>query len=108
MPDLGYLLAAVALGSVVTIALRALPFAILKPLRRSKFVAALGRWMPAGILLILAIVILRDEFVARADHWWAVIAATAVTVVVHLVGRRRAVLSVAAGTTCYIVLINLF
>ncbi|MEJ6489504.1 AzlD domain-containing protein [Leucobacter sp. USCH14] len=107
MPDLGYLLAAVALGSVVTIALRALPFAILKPLRRSKFVAALGRWMPAGILLILAVVILRDEFVARTGHWWAVIAATAVTVVVHLVGRRRAVLSVAAGTTCYIVLINL-
>ncbi|MGW9020045.1 branched-chain amino acid transporter permease [Leucobacter chromiiresistens] len=108
MPELGYLLAAVAIGSVVTIALRALPFAILKPLRRSKFVAALGRWMPAGILCILAIVILRDELVARADHWWAVLAATAVTIVVHLAGRRRAVLSVAAGTACYILLINLF
>ena len=27
--------------------LRALPFAVLKPLRKSKFVQALGRWMPA-------------------------------------------------------------
>ncbi|GAA2187044.1 MULTISPECIES: branched-chain amino acid transporter permease [Leucobacter] len=107
MPDLGYLIAAVAVGAVITIALRALPFAILKPLRRSKFVTALGRWMPAGILFILAVVILRDELAARPSHWWAVLVATAVTIVVHLVGRRRAVLSVAAGTACYIVLLNL-
>ena len=108
MPELAYLLGAVAIGSIITIALRALPFAILKPLRRSKFVAALGRWMPAGILFILAVVILRDELVARTDHWWAVIAATAATIAVHLLARRRAVLSVAAGTACYILLINLF
>ncbi|MEV8337345.1 AzlD domain-containing protein [Leucobacter sp. NPDC077196] len=107
MPDLGYLVAAVAIGATITIALRALPFAILKPLRRSKFVMTLGRWMPAGILCILAVVILRDELVARSEHWWAVLVATAVTVVVHLVGRRRAILSVAAGTACYIVLLNL-
>lgn len=106
MPDLGYLLAAVAVGAIITIALRALPFAILKPLRRSKFVIAIGRWMPAGILLILAVVILRDELMARSDHWWAVLVATAVTIVVHLLGRRRAVLSVAAGTACYILLLN--
>lgn len=107
MPELSYLIVAVVVSGVITIALRALPFAILKPLRKSRFVQALGRWMPAGILLILAVVILRGEAVNRPGDLWAVAAATAVTVVVHLLGKRRALLSIAAGTTCYVLLLNL-
>lgn len=103
-----YLIAAIAIGGVITLGLRAIPFAMLKPLRRSKFVRTLGQWMPAGILLILAVVVLRDEFVARAGQWWIVLAAAAVTVGVHLFLGRRVLLSVAAGTACYVVLVNLF
>ncbi|QIM16893.1 branched-chain amino acid transporter AzlD [Leucobacter insecticola] len=106
MPETGYLIAAVAVAGLITLALRALPFAILKPLRKSRFVQALGRWMPAGILLILAVVILRNEIMASPGRLWAVAVATAVTVVVHLLGKRRALLSIAAGTTCYVVLLN--
>ncbi len=106
MPDTLYLVAAVAVAGVVTLALRSLPFAILKPLRRSRFVQALGRWMPAGILLILAVVVLRDEILSGPDRLWAVAAATAVTIAVHLLGKRRALLSIAAGTACYVVLLN--
>ncbi|MCW2287362.1 branched-subunit amino acid transport protein AzlD [Leucobacter luti] len=107
VPELGYLIAAIATAGLITLALRALPFAILKPLRKSKFVQALGRWMPVGIMLILAVVVLRDEFVQRPDQSWAVIVAAAVTIAVHLLGKRRALLSIAAGTACYILLINL-
>lgn len=106
MPETGYLIAAVVISGLITLALRALPFAILKPLRKSHFVQALGRWMPAGILLILAVVILRDEIIARPGQLGAVAAATALTVAVHLLGKRRALLSIAAGTTCYVLLIN--
>ena len=53
MPETWYMIAAVAIGGVITVLLRALPFAILKPLRKSKFVKALGQWMPAGLLVIL-------------------------------------------------------
>ena len=42
MPETWYMIAAVAIGGVITLLLRALPFAILKPLRKSKFVKALG------------------------------------------------------------------
>nr|WP_237464775.1 AzlD domain-containing protein [Leucobacter luti] len=91
----------------ITLALRVLPFAILKPLRKSRFVQALGRWMPVGIMLILAVVVLRDEVAQRPDHAWAVAAAALVTVAVHLLGRRRALLSIAAGTASYILLLNL-
>lgn len=102
-----YLIAGVAIAGLITLGLRTLPFAALKPLRTSRFVTAIGRWMPAGILLILAVVVLRDQFVDSGTHWWAVLVATAVTVGVHLAAGRRALLSIAAGTASYVALINL-
>lgn len=106
-PALWYLIAAIAISGLITLGLRALPFAILKPLRRSKLVQKLGIWMPAGLLLILVIAVLRDEVIARPGEIWAIAAASAVTVVVHLTCKRRALLSIAAGTACYVVLLNL-
>lgn len=106
-PALWYLIAAIAISGLITLALRALPFAILKPLRRSKLVQKLGIWMPAGLLLILVIAVLRDEIIARPGELWAIAAASAVTVAVHLGCKRRALLSIAAGTACYVVLLNL-
>lgn len=106
-PTTGYLIAAVAISGIITLALRALPFAILKPLRKSRFVQALGRWMPAGILLILAVVVLHEQGTAHPGRILALGIASAVTVAVHLLGRRRALLSIAAGTACYVALINL-
>ncbi|NLB46756.1 MAG: branched-chain amino acid transporter AzlD [Microbacteriaceae bacterium] len=108
MPELWYMIAAVLLSGVITLLLRALPFAILKPLRKSKFVQALGRWMPAGLLLILAIVMIAGEIVARPGKVWVVAVASAVTVLVHLFGGRRALLSIFVGTAVYVTLLNLF
>lgn len=105
MTDTVYLLAAVLVAGLITLALRALPFAILKPLRKSRFIQALGRWMPAGILLILAVVVFRGEIVADPGRAWAVVIAAGVTVAVHLLAKRRALLSIAAGTACYILLL---
>ena len=104
----GYLITASVIGGLITLGLRALPFAILSQLRRSKFVKVLGEWMPAGIILILAVVVLRGEIVARGTDWWMVIVAAAVTIGVHLVFKRKVLLSVASGTACYVALINLF
>ncbi|MCA0379305.1 MAG: AzlD domain-containing protein [Actinobacteria bacterium] len=108
MPSIWYMIAAVAIGGIITVLLRALPFAILKPLRKSKFVKALGQWMPAGLLVILAVVMLSGEISARPDKLWVVAVASAVTVVTHLFLGRRALLSIFAGTTVYIVLLNFF
>lgn len=108
MPDLGYMIAVVVIAGVITLLLRALPFAILKPLRKSKFVQALGRWMPAGLLLILAVVMLAGEIAARPGQLWIVAVASAVTVLVHLLAGRRALLSIFAGTGVYVLLLNLF
>lgn len=107
MPSLWFVIAAIAISGVITLLLRALPFAVLKRLRKSKAVQALGRWMPAGILVILAVVVLQGEIAARPGKVWIVAVASVVTVAVHLLGKRRALLSIAAGTTVYVLLLNL-
>lgn len=103
-----YFLAAVAIAGGITLLLRALPFAILKPLRESKFVSALGTWMPVGILAILALVTLYNQVVSAPEKWWIAAVALAVTVTVHLCTGRKTVWSVAAGTAVYVTLLAVF
>ncbi len=108
MSETMYLVAAIGLGGIITLGLRAIPFAMLAKLRKSKLVKSLGEWMPAGIILILAVVVLVGELQARGANWWMALVATAVTVTVHLTCKRRVLLSVAAGTACYVLLVNVF
>ena len=103
-----YLIAAVVLSGAITLALRALPFAVLKRLRKSRFVRNLGTWMPAGILLILAVVVFRGQLVDRPEHIWEALISIAVTIAAHFVSRRRTLVSIAAGTACYVFLVNAF
>ena len=55
MPESAYLWAASLTMFAVTFALRALPFAALKPLRGSALIMFLQRHLPAGIMVILAV-----------------------------------------------------
>lgn len=108
MPSVGYVFAVLAIGFVITLSLRALPFAVLEPLRESAFVAAMARWMPAGILGILAAVTFLDAATVEgglAPVLKAVLA-VAVTVATHLLGGRRTLVSVGAGTLTYVLLVN--
>lgn len=60
MTGAAYLVAAAVVAGLVTFCLRALPFALLQPLRESVPAARLAVWMPAGVLTILALVMLLD------------------------------------------------
>ena len=106
MPDAAYLWVASLTMFAVTFALRALPFAALRPLRGSALVAFLSRHMPAGIMVILAVYTLRAVSLRDAPHGLPEAVALAVTVAVHLL-RRNAVASIIAGTATYVALINL-
>ncbi len=101
-----YIAAVLVTGFAITFSLRAVPFAILKPLRESKFVEAFSTWMPAGILVILAL----STFVSSSGGQWERLVpaavATAVTVGVHLLAKRRTLLSVGAGTLTYVLMVN--
>ena len=111
MPDLGYIIAALALAGAITVALRAVPFAALKPLRESKLVLALGLWMPVGILAILAASTWVGTFAGDTGIHWTTAAhaavAAAVTIAVHLLCGRRTLLSIGLGTVTFVLLVNL-
>ena len=104
MPDVSYLLAALAVIMGVTFALRAVPFAVVAPLRSSALVHYLGARMPVGIMLILAVYTLRNVSFAPASLVPAGVA-LAVTVGLHL-WRSHALLSIVGGTAVFMVLQN--
>ncbi|MGO2751532.1 MAG: branched-chain amino acid transporter permease [Pseudoclavibacter sp.] len=107
MFDVWWFVGALAVCGGITFALRAVPFAALKPLRTSKTVQRLAVWMPAGILAILAVVTFSDFASEPRTTLWAAIA-LAVTVGVHLGFGRRTLLSVGLGTATFVVLVNVF
>ncbi|MGY3202342.1 branched-chain amino acid transporter permease [Streptomyces sp. TE5632] len=97
-----FAVAAILVAAAVTWALRALPFAVLAPLRASATVQYLSTRMPAGIMVILVVYCLRDLPVTESRAL-APLAALAVTVGLHL-WHRNALLSILAGTAVHVAL----
>jgi branched-subunit amino acid transport protein AzlD len=109
VPSTAYLVAVLALAFGITLALRALPFAVLRRLRDFALVKRLAMWMPVGILAILAVTALHGTVAAAhgVPHGtWFALAAVAVTIAVHLACGRRTILSVGLGTAVYVLLLN--
>jgi branched-subunit amino acid transport protein AzlD len=99
VPGAGYVLGALAVMFVVTVALRAAPFLALSALKNSAFVDFLGRTMPAGVMVILVMYTLRD---VGASTWLPATLGLTGTIAVHL-WRRNAALSTVVGTGLYLV-----
>ena len=100
-----YLLGAVAVCAAVTFGLRALPFAAVDTLRRLPVVENIGRWMPAGAVLILAIYCLHGIEASTSTHGIAELSGVAAVVALQL-WRRNMVLSLVAGTAVCVLLTN--
>ncbi|WP_067818701.1 branched-chain amino acid transporter permease [Actinomadura kijaniata] len=109
MPDTPYLVAVLAIVFTITLALRAVPFAVLRALGASATVRRLSVWMPVGILVILAATTLHGAATEPAAGPRAMpyaLLAVAVTAGVHLAFGRRTIWSVGIGTAVYVVLVN--
>ncbi|MEU1299663.1 branched-chain amino acid transporter permease [Streptomyces shenzhenensis] len=106
MPSTPYLVAVLAVVFSLTLALRAVPFAVLGRLRGSAIVRRLSVWMPVGILAILAVTALHTTVTAEPGALGYALLAVAVTIGVHLLSGRRTILSVGLGTAVYVVLLN--
>ncbi|WP_433888760.1 branched-chain amino acid transporter permease [Streptomyces sp. CA-111067] len=103
MPDTGYLIAAVGVAVAVTWGLRALPFAVLAPLRSSPLTAYLNAAMPVGVMVILTVYTLRGFSPRVPDAAWPTGLALACTVGLHL-WRRNVLLSILGGTAVHVAL----
>jgi len=84
MSDPWHILASILVAAGITWALRAVPFALLAPLRNSELLTYLGERMPVGIMLILAAYTVRDTSFAELSDAGTVILAMAVTAALHL------------------------
>jgi branched chain amino acid efflux pump len=105
MPEPVYIAVALATAIAVTVTLRAAPFALKSRLKGPELLADVGRWMPLGAVVILAIYALAGIKVSGPGHGVAEIAGVVVTVAVHW-WRRNTALSIVAGTTACLLLAN--
>lgn len=103
MHDPVYILSGVLISAAITWTLRAAPFAMLAPLRKSELLAYLGERMPVGIMLILAAYTMRDLELADLASGPSALAALAVTIGLHL-WRGNAMLSIFVGTAVNVAL----
>jgi branched-subunit amino acid transport protein AzlD len=104
--DPAHIAAMVAISAAITWALRALPFAVLAPMRRSVVVRYLSLHMPLGIMVILAFYTVRDAPKAGFVHGGSIVAALVATVALHL-WRRNALVSIVGGTLVNVLLVSL-
>lgn len=104
-PDPGYVAAVVAIAAGITLALRALPFLAVARLRSSPVAEELRTRMPAGLMVILAVYLVRD--VPAGDLGGLLPAAAALATTVGLYAwRGDGTLGVLAGAALYVGLVN--
>lgn len=100
-----YSMLIVAVVSLVTIALRYAPFLIFgdKP---PKAVRRLGKVLPYAAMGMLVVYCLKDVSVIDAPHGLPELIAGAVVIGLHL-WKKNTLLSIVAGTACYMLLVQL-
>ncbi len=103
----GYIALLVAVAAAITWMLRAVPFAVLAPMRHSTVVRYLSTHMPLGVMAMLAIYTLRGHTDGSARHvlWLGI--AVALTAGLHWM-RGHALLSILVGTATYVGLMSVW
>ncbi len=100
-----YLIASIAVISIVTWALRAFPFLLFGSRPLPKTILYLGKVLPPAIMTILVIYCLRDTTLSRFPYGIPELAAC-LSVVFLQVFKKNMYLSIIAGTACYMLLIR--
>lgn len=89
---------------IATVLLRALPFSLLRVLKDSPFIGFLAVLMPVGVMTVLVVYTLLG-YSASPTHLLSALLALTATLLLHW-WKRRADLSIFAGTALYMVLVN--
>ena len=95
---------AVVLGTMTT---RFLPFLLFPAGRPTpKYIQYLGKFLPAAVFGLLVIYCLKDVSLLSGSHGIPELISIAVVVALHL-WKRQMLLSIAGGTVCYMLLVQL-
>ena len=100
------MLSVVVTISVVTVALRALPFLAMDRIARSGYLRHLGAQMPIGVMILLVAYTIKDENFMKYPYGVPHITAAGLTIVLYLT-IRNTLLAIVAGLALYMVLVNL-
>ena len=97
----------IAMCSLATLITRFLPFLVFSPSRPTpKYVQYLGKALPAAIFGMLVVYCLKNVSFLSGSHGLPELIAIAVTAAIHL-WKGQMLLSVAGGTACYMLLVQL-
>lgn len=110
MPELtgnAYIALLVVVSSAVTWALRALPFAVLAPMRHSAVVKYLSVHMPVGVMVMLTVYTLRGAAHPTGTQLLWLVLAVVITAGLQL-WRGQALISILVGTGVYVALMSAF
>ena len=96
----------VAVTAAVTIALRFLPFLIFGGERKTPaYVSYLGKVLPYAIMGMLVVFCLKNVSILAAPHGIPELISGALVVALHI-WKRKTLLSIVAGTVCYMLLVQ--
>ncbi len=96
----------IAICSLATMTTRFLPFFCFKPGKNlPPYIQYLGKALPSAVFALLVVYCLKDVHFTSGTYGLPEIIAIAVTVVLHI-WRRNMMLSMAAGTAVYMVLVQ--
>ena len=90
--------------ALVTALIRALPFLIFRK-RTPRYISYLGKVLPSAIIGMLVVYCLKGADLFSATHGIPEFAATLLTALLHA-WKRNVLLSIAAGTFCYMLLVQ--
>ena len=105
MNDTIYLIAVIAVISIVTWVLRAFPFLMFGSRPLPKTIQYLGKVLPPAIMTVLVIYCLRDTDIRQFPHGVPELVACTLVVILQVL-KKNMYLSIIAGTVCYMVLIR--
>ena len=97
----------VAMCVLGTMATRFLPFLVFSGKRPTpKYIQYLGKALPSAVFGLLVVYCLKNVNLLSGSHGLPELIALAVTVGLHL-WKRKMLLSIAGGTVCYMLLVQL-
>jgi len=106
MIDVQHSLILIAVMSVLTMAIKFLPFIIFPGGKETPAVISyLGKVLPPAMIAMLVVYCLKGVSVFTAPHGLPELIAVAAVVALHL-WKRNTLISIIGGTACYIILIQ--
>lgn len=101
-----YMIATVAVAAIITAALRFAPFLIFgRGKETPALVVYLGKVLPYAIMGMLVVYCMKDVKIASAPHGLPELLGCIIVAALH-VWRRNTLLSIGAGTVCYMLMVQ--